>query len=148
MQNKSTRFYWIIVLFSVFFMAGCMELYGSLRPNPDIEKFFYGKKQLPDFNYYYNGRSDLPYAVIGIHKDYNFNDRVWIRIEDNSDVYDKIDHILHSPKSRNNTIGADILDSSGNKVGIWFSYYRHTVVKVYPDMRIDVFSPYRPKGRR
>jgi hypothetical protein len=148
MQNKSTRFYWTIVLFSVFSMAGCMESYGSLRPNPDVEKTFYDKKQLPDFNYYYNGRSNLPYAVIGIHKDYNFNDRVWIRIEDHSDVYDKIGHILHSPKSGYNKIGSDILDPSGNVVGVWFSYFRRTVVKIYPDMRIDVFSPYIPSGRR
>jgi hypothetical protein len=28
-------------------MAGCMELYGNLRPNPDVEKIFYDKKQLP-----------------------------------------------------------------------------------------------------
>ena len=148
MQNKSTRFYLAIVLFSVFLMAGCMESYGSIRPNPDVEKIFYDKKQLPDFNYYYNGRSNLPYAVIGIHKDYNFNDRVWIKLEDNSDIYDKIGHILHSPKSRYNKIGSDILDPSGNIVGVWFSYFRRTVIKIYPDMRIDVFSPYIPNGRR
>ena len=148
MQNKSTRFYLAIVLFSVFLMVGCTELYGSLRPSPDVEKIFYDKKQLPDFNYYYNGRPNLPYAVIGIHKDYNFNDRVWIKLEDNSDIYDKIGHILHSPKSRYNKIGSDILDPSGNIVGVWFSYFRRTVVKVYPDMRIDVFSPYIPNGRR
>jgi hypothetical protein len=55
---------------------------------------------------------------------------------------------LHSPKSGYNKIGSDILDLSGNKVGVWFSYFRRTVVKVYSDMRIDVFSPYIPSGRR
>ena len=148
MQKRSAKFYWAIVLFLFFLMAGCMESYGRLKSNPDVEKFFHGREKLPDFNYYYSGRSNLPYAVIGIHKDYKFNDRVWMQIDDQSDVYHKIENLMPSPENDYFKIGADILDPSGNKVGIWFSYYQYTVVKVYPDKRIDVLNPYNPNKRR
>jgi hypothetical protein len=148
MQKKSTKLYWVIILFSVFLLAGCMGYYGRLIPNPDVERFFHGKTKLPDFNYYYSGRYNLPYAVIGLKKAYKLNDRVWIKLDDHSDIYHQIENLFSTPGNNYNKIGADILDSSGNKVGIWFSYYHHTVVKVYPDKRIDVFNPYNPNRNR
>jgi hypothetical protein len=40
---------------------------------------------------------------------------------------------------------ADILDPGGRRIGVWFSYYHHTPVRVDPDSGVlDIFNPYDP----
>lgn len=44
---------------------------------------------------------------------------------------------------------ADILDSTGDKIGVWFSYYNYAVVKTSQDKNIiDVLNPYNPNDSK
>ena len=119
-----------------------MENYGRLKTNPDLTDVFKNRRPLPDYNYYYCGRANLPYAVVGIDPGYEFQDRVWKKIETKEDVHKKAAGILAW-----NDIwprGADVLDPSGNRIGIWFSYYHQTTVKVGPENKVWVYNPYSP----
>jgi hypothetical protein len=40
---------------------------------------------------------------------------------------------------------ADILDPAGRRIGVWFSFYHHTPVRIDPDSgMLEIFSPYDP----
>lgn len=133
-----------IILAGLFSIIGCMELYGRIKFNPDVIKLYTNRIGLPDYNYYYTGRSNLPDAVIGIDKKYKFNDRLWGKIETHQDVYKKIYNLNDTPSGDSDLIGSDIIDNNGLKLGMWFSSYYHTVVKKNPDGTVDVYTPYEP----
>ena len=126
-------------------LPGCMQSYGRLKTNPDLTAAFKNRLELPDYNYYYCGRDNLPYAVVGIDPKYEFQDRVWHKIETKEEVYKKTDSILAWDEIWPR--GADILDPSGNRIGIWFSYYHRTTVKVEPENKVTVHNPYSPNAR-
>jgi len=140
---------WGFILLVLFILPACAQKYGYIQENETVLDLYASKMPLPDYDYYYTGRSNLPYAVIGVDKKYTFNDRVWIKIDSKEEVYDKIAHLDDRPGTGvyNDITGADIVNKSEGKLGIWFSYYAYTIVKVDPDTKmLDVFNPYSPSG--
>ncbi len=135
-----------MALLAAFAMvAGCMGPYGDLVSSPAAQEQYH-TTSLPDtYQYYYSGRSGLPYAVVGINKKYRFNSRFWFKIDTMDQVYQKIGDLsnLHPDASRMRT--ADILDHKGNKIGVWFSYYYYTPVRINPEAgTVEIFNPYDP----
>ena len=131
----------ILALVAVVFMTGCTGNYGRLKTSQEWTDAFRKQLELPDYNYYYCGRENLPYAVVGIDPRYTFEDRLWHKIESKEDVYRRAAGVLvwNDQWSR----GADIVDPDGNRIGIWFSYYRNTTVKMGPGNTVAVFNPYQ-----
>lgn len=135
-----------MALLAAFAMvAGCMGPYGELVSSPATQEQYH-TRSLPDtYQYYYSGRSGLPYAVVGINKKYQFNSRLWFKIDTMDQVYQKISDLsnLHPDATRMRT--ADILDHKGNKIGVWFSYYYYTPVRINPETGVvEIFNPYDP----
>ena len=130
---------------ALIILPGCMADYGQLKGDPGLTDVFQDLAALPDYNYYYNGRANVPYAVIGIDPQYEFQDRVWHRIENRADVVKKVANIRSW--NREWSQGAEIVGPSGEKLGIWFSYYRQTTVKVGPGNMVAVYSPYVPNSK-
>ncbi len=132
------------LLVALPFFTGCVGT-GALRPNPGLLGK-YQERALPrDYNYYYCGRSKLPYAVVGIDKALEFNDRVWFKIEYGQDVYKKIAGLSQLHMDSNTLYHSDILDTEGKKIGVWFSYYHSTTVRVNAETGfVEVFNPYDP----
>lgn len=135
-----------LVLLAAFVMtAGCAGSYGRFVSSPAVQKQ-YNTSSLPDaYDYYYSGRSGLPYAVVGINNTYRFSSRLWFKIDTMDQVYKKISNLsdLHTDATRMRT--ADILDHKGNKIGVWFSYYYYTPVRINPETgTVEIFNPYDP----
>ncbi len=142
-------FYILVVLILQVTLIGCIENYGKITTNPALFEAYKTRQTLPDYNYYYCGRSGLPYAVIGIDTQYTFSDRLWHKIETREDVYKKIEDLIQTPNENYRVTVADIFDHSGNKIGAWFSYYYTTVVKIVPGTNIiEVYNPYNPNDYR
>jgi hypothetical protein len=140
-HNVFIPFLFIILIF----MTGCVGSFGTFQPNPGLLEQ-YREGSLPeDYNYYYCGRSNQPYAVVGIDKAYGFNDRVWFKIESESQVYKKIDSLSELHYNSGSLYHSDILDAVGKKIGVWFSYYQYSPVRVDPQTKVvEVFNPYNP----
>jgi hypothetical protein len=141
-----------ILIFSSIFLFSCAGKqgmsweYGYLIKNMSLKNTYHNKETLPDYNYYYYG-TGLPKVVIGIDKKYKFNDRLWFKMENQADVYNKIKFLDDRLGARisNYVFFADIVSKDGEKIGIWFSYYTYTVIKIDPDKKsIIIFSPYSP----
>jgi len=135
----------ILLLAGMVLMGACAGSYGKLVTSQASEDQ-YRQQTLPaDLDYYYCGRSGLPYAVVGIDDTYRFNDRVWFKIQSMDEVYEKIYNLSDLHPHARSMRAADILDPGGKRIGVWFSYYHHTPVKVDPDSGIlDIFNPYEP----
>lgn len=125
--------------------AGCTGSYGRLVSSPAVQDQ-YQAGSLPDtYQYYYCGRSGLPYAVVGINKKYRFNSRFWFKIDTMDQVYEKISDLSNLHADATQMRMADILDHKGNKIGVWFSYYYYTPVEINPETgTVKVFNPYDP----
>ncbi|HKL00544.1 MAG TPA: hypothetical protein VJ943_09825, partial [Desulfotignum sp.] len=124
----------IFILLPVLFalITGCMGAYGKLTSNPDI-LHQYQTSTLPEtFQYYFSGRSNLPDAVVGIDKTYQFQGRFWTKMITVDQVYEKIGKLSTSYPDSNRMQAADILDNKGNRIGMWFSYQHYAPVKINP----------------
>lgn len=135
----------LTLIAALIIIPGCMADYGQLKGDPALTDMFQDMDALPDYNYYYNGRANVPYALVGIDPQYEFQDRVWHRIESRADVVKKVTNMRSFDRVWSQ--GAEIVDPSGNRLGIWFSYYRHTTVKVGPGNKVAVYSPYVPNRK-
>jgi hypothetical protein len=135
----------LLLLAGMVLMSACAGAYGKLVTSPASLNHYRNETLPADFNYYYCGRSGLPYAVVGIDDTYPFNDRVWFRIETMDEVYKKIANLSDLHPYARSMRAADILDPGGKRIGVWFSYYHHTPVRVDPDSGVlDIFNPYDP----
>ena len=63
----------------LLFLSGCTASFGKIQLNQSLSGSYKDTLQIEEFNYYYCGRSGLPYAVIGIDKKHTLNDRVCIK---------------------------------------------------------------------
>ena len=136
-----------VALAAFIMIAGCMGSYGKFVSNPVIQKQYNTKNLSDAYQYYYSGRSGLPYAVVGIDPKYQFNARLWFKIDDMEQVYRKISNLsdLHPDATRMRA--ADILDHEGNLIGIWFSYYYYTPVRINQKTGVvEIFNPYNPNA--
>jgi hypothetical protein len=133
----------LLVFFAV--IAGCAGSYGKLVSNPVIMDQYQTGTLSDDYQFYYSGREGLPYAVVGIDKTYQFNARLWFKIDSMDQVYKKISNLsdLHPDASRMRA--ADILDHNGKRIGVWFSYYYYTPVRINSETGVvEIFNPYDP----
>ncbi len=132
-----------LYLVMLLLLTGCAGSSGKIQFNESLSNSYRNTLQIEKYNYYYTGRSGLPYAVIGIDKKYKFNDRFWHKINTLDDLFLEIYRLADTPQDYYKMTVADILDPTGNKIGVWFSYFHHTVVTINQDKKIiDVLNPY------
>ncbi len=138
----------LLILFLVVlpvFLIGCLGSSGKLQFNPSLLEQYRSQALSKTYNYYYCGRSTIPYAVVGIDADHGFNDRLWFKIESEQEIYKKIGNLSELHINSGPLTGSDILDGEGNKIGVWFSHYRYTPVRVDSETRmVEVYNPYNP----
>jgi len=133
------------VLVSFVMIAGCMGSYGKIVSNSETQKQYYTENLTDTYQYYYSGRSGLPNAVVGIDPKYRFQSRMWFPIDTMDQVYQKIRNLSDLHPDANRMRAADILDHEGNLIGVWFSYYYYTPVRVDPETgMVEIFNPYDP----
>ncbi len=123
-------------------LQGCGGHYGRLQPSREITALFRQNQIDTHYNYYYTGRSAIPYAVVGIKKNYVMDETFWKPVNGSSELGKLADRLYGSDRVR--PYGAVIVDPQGTPMGIWYSVYSTTRVKFEPGNRVNVFSPYIP----
>lgn len=133
------------VLIAVFSFQGCLQGYGNIRTDEHVTGLFRGHKKLDQYRYYYNGRRSMPWAVIGIDGKYQLKSRFWTPIHDQNTMFGElIDRVYHTVSDLPE--GAYILDPSGRQIGIWYSNWRYTTVKMAGSEVVNIYSPYTPES--
>lgn len=145
-QNIDSRFSQFclkagILLVSVM-ISGCFENYGRLKHNAEVSRAFQTYQVEPEYKYYYYGRTNMPYAIVGIDRTYHMRSRVWREVDHDTEKFRKMifwtwDDIRYSYQ-RNFTQGAYILDPEGKRIGVWYSGLWWAAIRFEDDRRIVV----------
>jgi hypothetical protein len=116
----------------IMLIAGCAGNYGSFSKNVQVGNDFYSGNFQSDYHYYYSGRDNMPYAIIGIDQDYTVPSKYWIRFDPEPEKLKKMAGNMYG-KHQYNPYGYHILDPEGTIIGIWFSSVRQPSVGVDPE---------------
>ena len=137
----------LILLSSTLFLSGCLSGYGEMKPNPQWQELN-SNRQLPqDYKYYFCGRSNIPYAVVGIAPEWTFKGRFWFDTDTMEQVYYLVDSLSDLHPHPGPRVSADILSAGGAKIGVWFSHYPNSVVQVDEEKKtVSVLNPYNPNN--
>ena len=137
-----------VIIFFMFLtiLGGCKTAnYGRLESNPDITSAFEAYQIMPDHTYYYRGSASRPIVIVGIHKDFELNSKLWVEVDPQSkDFRSTIDRIsVQGMGGTTRPWGFRILDHSGRAVGVWYSASRAAAVEVNENGQIVNLSPIR-----
>ena len=142
-QNLFARYASAITLMFVsMLISGCFENYGRLKHNAAVTRTFQTYQVAPNYKYYYYGRTNMPYAIVGIDRAYHMRSRVWREVDRDTEQFQRMifwvwDDIRYAYQ-RNFTRGADILNPEGKRVGIWYSGLWWAAIRFEEDNRIVV----------
>lgn len=140
--GNKIRFLPAILLLLPFLMGCAAANYGAIRPSSEVNELFESYEVLDDHNYYYSGSAAIPNAIIGIHENYTLKSDLWKSVELTQDQLKK--WILLITNNRGFSIriyGYHILDPQGEIIGVWYSPYNRTVVKMLDDQHVVVHTP-------
>jgi hypothetical protein len=119
--NMRVRFGGLILLIVLTLMvAGCTKNYGNFKKSDEVTTAFRQGDHQPEYQYYYSGRDNMPYAIIGIDRNYTVPSRYWIPFEPESEMLSKMSGNMFG-KHKYYPTGYYILDPDGKIIGVWFS---------------------------
>jgi hypothetical protein len=132
----------VIFLGAIF--AGCAN-YGTIRPDAEFQTVFDNDEILTDYRYYFSGPYYAPYAIIGVHKDYQLNSRFWKPESITAHRLKGWRWWMNSDYSF--TFGPEpkayrIYDQSGRPIGFWYSVWTFTVIQSQPDNQVTIYTPH------
>ena len=134
------------LLIGFMFLSGCASRYGRLQANRDVTNLFETYQILGDYRYYYSGPDARPYAVMGIHREYSLGSKLWKPVDlTEAQLKSWIQSGMHRRFFRT-PYGYDILDSTGKRIGIWYSMWPTTTIKTESDNRVMVYTPFSNSG--
>jgi hypothetical protein len=118
--------------------AGCVGTYGRLHWDAQVTTAFQNHNFQQDYNYYYYGVGNRTFAIAGISPDYHMESRMWRDVEEGTPEFKGLvsrawENSYYKPYDPQ---GAQILDTEGQQVGIWYSSLRYVTVKFADNNRI------------
>ena len=130
----------ISTLFLAAMISGCFENYGRLKRNPEVTKAFKTNQVEQSYKYYYYGRSNQPYVIVGIDREYHMKSFMWREVDHSGDKFAEMiywiwEDIVYAPYYEK---GAEILDPQGEKVGLWYSPIWWAAIRFHEDNRIEI----------
>ena len=138
----------ILTFFSLGLLTGCTTTtkYGTLKQSREITNLFEKNQILADHLYYFNGFQSIPYVIVGINNAYTLRSSVWREMKPTPTLLNQLTirmRSVYDPSPQ----GAWILDPDEERVGIWYSTERRTVVRLDQDNRILIVPPQPPELR-
>ena len=128
MFTLNSRSFIALSVTTVFLLAGFLApalstaAIGGLHLSKAVAQNFEAHRFDSDFRYYTLMDGDIPYAIVGLQKDYRIHDISWKKIDPNSVQLSHIEDLVQFfPVQGSVVYGAYILDSQSKKIGTWYS---------------------------
>ena len=143
-NHRKKAFSSILLVLVISFAWGCAGQYGRLRQDTGVTRMFATNSVPGNYHYYIDGRSDMPYAIVGIFPDYQLVSRFWEPVEPNTEAFARKVAFIWRPRGLahyTTGMGAYIHDPRGKKIGIWYSMHSSSTVKFREGNQVEVYSP-------
>ena len=127
--------------------TGCMDSYGRIQKDASVTDMFTQSRLPEDHRYYTIGRENQPWAVIGIDPSYTLLSKIWTPVPAGSeDLTQRIQNVWSEPAGNllHPPAGGVIYSPEGKPIGLWYSGYAFTNVKMSGENGVYVYSPYDP----
>ena len=152
LQRRRFTEFWVTlgILTLTAMISGCFENYGRLKRNPEVTRAFEENRVQDDYRYYYYGRSNQPYVVVGIDPEYHMESYMWREVDHRTDVFKDMIYWIWTDITYyyNPEYGADILDPGGEKVGLWYSPVWWAAIRFHENNRIEIMPDIATGGGR
>ncbi len=122
-------------------MSGCFKNYGSLNRSSEIQNVFETNQVPSEYNYYFYGRRNMPYAVMGLDASYHLRSRMWRTVESDTAEFKHMTYWVWADYGYY-PYGANILDPEGQKLGIIYTSSWMAAVKVDKDTKTVEVMPH------
>ncbi len=128
------------ILILVVLFSGCAGQYGSLKRDPQVTTAFDTKTVDRSYQYFYYGRSNQPYIIVGIDPTYHMRSVMWREVDPDSDAFEEMIYWIWTDVlwGYQRIKGAHILDPQGNKAGLWYSHLWWAAIRFSDDNRIEI----------
>ncbi len=119
--RKSAAVLAVLFLTTGNILAGCAGSWGHVSPSREATELFHAYTILPDHRYYYSGPDEYPFAIIGIHNDYDLKSNLWKPVDLTSG---QLNSWINWPTVRVgydvNTYGAYLKGPNDESIGVWY----------------------------
>lgn len=133
----------ILITLLLSFLSGCAGgNFGSLRLSSEVDNLFQSHQVLDNHNYYYSGSDAIPNGIIGVHKDYTLQSGLWKPVDLTPDQLKQWVFLMTNHKGTSIRIyGSRIFGPDGTAIGVWYSPYDQTVVKMLENHDVVIHTP-------
>jgi hypothetical protein len=123
MKKNNTRVNFAFTAAVTMLISACsIANLGWLRNSEEVGRSFAALQVIPNYRYWYLYLENSPYAVVGLNHEYRIEDISWTEMEAGSEVFGKVVGLVESfPVPGSFTYGAYILDTKGERIGVWYS---------------------------
>jgi hypothetical protein len=133
-----------LIAISIFIMmavSGCLQNYGRLNRSPEIKQAFESNQVPSEYEYFFFGNSNWPYAVMGLDPEYKLHSRIWRTVEPDTAEFRHMTRWVWAD-FHYYPYGANILDPQGRKIGIIYTSSWMATVKVDKDTKTVEVMPF------
>jgi hypothetical protein len=140
--SKISVSFFVMIFFFTLFLSCVGANYGGLRLSNDVNKIFESHQVLDDYNYYYSGSDNRPAAILGVHKDYTLRSNLWKSVEMTSEQLKLWVNMMTDHRGTDIRIyGSRVISPDGKDIGIWYSPWNHTTVRMEDDGHVVINTP-------
>ena len=131
----------VIGVLSMIMATGCLQNYGRLNRSAEIQQAFESNQVPTEYEYFFFGNSNWPYAVMGLDGQYTLHSRSWHPVEPDSAEFRHMTRFVWADYNFY-PYGANILDPQGQKIGIIYTSSWMAGVKVDQETKTVEVMPY------
>jgi hypothetical protein len=143
--------YFLMSIFFIILTMSCVGTnYSGLRMSGEVNNLFESYQVLDDYNYYFSGPDARPNAILGVHKDYTLRSNLWKPVELTPDQLKLwINMMTDHRGTALRTYGSRVVALDGKDIGIWYSPWSETAVRMEDDGHVIINPPTRsPMDRK
>ena len=135
-----------LVIIGFGMLTGCTAKYGRIQGSHEVTQLFETQQILPDHTYYFNGFQAIPNVIVGIDNQFKLRSAVWRRLQPTRALLNQLTTRMQSVFS-GNPKGAWIIGPNNERIGIWYSTERQTMVRLRDDNSVAIAAPQPPDMR-
>jgi hypothetical protein len=121
--------------------------YGKLERSREVTRAFETLQISDAYNYYTHGLGNIPYAIIGIDRNYKLRKGLWKAVSLTPQMLRGWIRQMDIIYDGFQPYGFQILDDNGKMIGVWYSSKQWTTVILEDENQVAVFTP-EPPGFR